>query len=109
MKRKSAETTTTPKSNDRRRVLKASALAVAAGLLVGGGLGTLLGVVIAMSVGAGVNGYLTAQGLEGVRVVASMPVVVSGVLGAAALAVVAGVVPARRAAHLPAREAVGSL
>ncbi|MEO8292225.1 MAG: ABC transporter permease, partial [Actinomycetota bacterium] len=77
--------------------------------LVGGGLGTLLGVVIAMSVGAVVNGYLTAQGLEGVRVVASMPVVVSGVLGAAALAVVAGVVPARRAAHLPAREAVGSL
>lgn len=77
--------------------------------LVGGGLGTLLGVVIAMSVGAVVNGYLTAQGLEGVRVVASMPVVVAGVLGAAALAVVAGVVPARRAAHLPAREAVGSL
>jgi ABC-type antimicrobial peptide transport system permease subunit len=35
--------------------------------------------------------------------------VAGGVLGATALAVVAGAIPARRAARLPAREAIGSL
>ncbi len=77
--------------------------------LVGGALGTLLGVGIAAIVGAVVNSYLAAQGLEGVRVVAALPVVVLGVVGATVLAVIAGVIPARRAARLPAREAVGSL
>ena len=77
--------------------------------LVGGTFGTLLGVGIAAAVGAVVNSYLSAQGLEGVRVVASVPVMTAGVVGAALLAVVAGVVPAQRAARLPAREAVGSL
>ena len=75
----------------------------------GGALGTVLGVGLALTVGLVVNGYLTQQGLEGVRVAAPTLVVVGGVLGATALAVVAGAFPAHRAARLPAREAVGSL
>jgi ABC-type antimicrobial peptide transport system permease subunit len=75
----------------------------------GGTLGTALGVAVAFVVGLVVNGYLTAQGLEGVRLVAPALVVGAGILGATALAVVAGAVPAHRAARLPAREAVGSL
>lgn len=76
---------------------------------VGGALGTLLGILIAKLVGAVVNGYLTGQGLEGVQVVAAYPVIATGVLGATLLAILAGVAPARRAAKLPATEAIGSL
>jgi hypothetical protein len=84
---------------------------IEAGLIgvVGGSVGTLLGVAIASAVGAVVNGYLTAEGLEGVRVTASPIVLAAGVVGAGLLSVVAGLVPARRAARMPAREAVGSL
>jgi hypothetical protein len=77
--------------------------------VAGGALGTALGVAVAFAVGLVVNDYLTAQGLEGVRVVAPALVVAGGILGATVLAVAAGAVPARRAARLPAREAVGSL
>jgi cell division protein FtsX len=76
---------------------------------VGGALGTALGVAVAFTVGLVVNGYLTAQGLEGVRIVTPALVVAGGILGATALAVAAGAIPAHRAARLPAREAVGSL
>lgn len=76
---------------------------------VGGILGTLLGIAVASAVGLAVNGYLSDQGLEGVRVVAPLVVVVGGVLGSTLLAIASGAVPASRAARLPAREAVGSL
>jgi ABC-type antimicrobial peptide transport system permease subunit len=76
---------------------------------IGGALGTALGVAVALVVGLVVNGYLTSQGLEGVAVVAPVAVVAAGILGSTALAVLAGAIPARRAARLPAREAVGSL
>jgi len=76
--------------------------------LVGGILGTLAGWGVAAAVGAVVNGYLTSQGLVGVSPDLPAVVALGGVLGSALLALVAGAVPALRAARLPAREAVGS-
>ncbi len=92
------------RDRDVRRIF----LLEAAALGVGGGLaGTLLGWVIARGVGGVVNDYLSAQGLVGVTV--SLPVVVlsAGILGSAVLALLAGTVPAMRAARLPARDAMG--
>lgn len=81
---------------------------VEAGLLgvLGGLLGTLLGMALATAVGTVVNGYLRSQGLEGVSPELPVPVVVASVMGAGLLAVLAGGPPARRAARLPAREAI---
>jgi uncharacterized protein YcfJ len=73
---------------------------------LGGLAGTGLGIAIAKTVGAVVNGYLTSQGLAGTRIGVSLPVIAGGVLGSAALATLAGVIPAWRAAHLSPREAV---
>ncbi len=74
---------------------------------LGGAAGTVFGVAIAAAVGAVVNGYLTQQGLQGITLSVPVAIVLAGVIGATALALVAGVLPARRAARLPAREAVG--
>ncbi|HEX6230630.1 MAG TPA: ABC transporter permease [Actinomycetota bacterium] len=75
---------------------------------IGGTAGTLLGTGVAASVGLVVNAYLTQQGLEGVRLVVPWAVVGGGIGGATLLALVAGTVPALRAARLPAREAVSA-
>lgn len=74
--------------------------------LLGGIAGTAAGWVIARVVGQVVNGYLVAQGLVGVRLVLPVPVIIGGLVGSTLLALVAGTIPARRAARLPAREAV---
>jgi hypothetical protein len=81
---------------------------VEAGVLgvIGGFLGTLLGLGLASAVGVVVNGYLRNQGLEGVRPELPVTIAVAGMVGAGVLAVLAGGPPARRAARLPAREAV---
>lgn len=81
---------------------------VEAGVLgvVGGFLGTAFGLGLASLVAAIVNGYLQSEGLVGVRVELPVAIAVAGVLGAGVLATLAGVLPARRAARLPAREAV---
>lgn len=81
---------------------------VEAGLLglVGGALGTATGWSIARVVGEIVNRYLVSQGLVGVHVDVESVVLGGGVLGSTVLALLAGVIPARRAARLPAREAV---
>jgi hypothetical protein len=81
---------------------------VEAGLLglAGGLLGTAAGWSIARVVGEIVNRYLVSQGLIGVDVGIESIVVAGGVLGSTVLALLAGVIPARRAARLPAREAV---
>lgn len=76
--------------------------------LVGGVLGTLAGWGVATAVAAVVNGYLTSQGLVGVTTDLPALVAVGGVLGSGLLALLAGAVPALRAARLPAREAIGS-
>ena len=74
--------------------------------VLGGILGTAGGWAIAATVAAVVNDYLVRQGLVGV--VLSLPaiIVAAGIAGSTALAVVAGVMPAFRAARLPARQAV---
>jgi putative ABC transport system permease protein len=73
---------------------------------LGGVFGTALGWLIAAMVGRVVNGYLAAQRLVGVRLTLPWPVVVGGIIGSTLLALVAGTLPAVRAARLPAREAV---
>ena len=74
--------------------------------LAGGVVGTALGFVVARTVAAVVNGYLTSQGLGGAHLTVPAPLVGGGIAGATVLAIAAGAVPAWRAAHLPAREAV---
>ena len=92
------------RDRDVRRIF----LLEAAALGLGGGMaGTALGWAIARGVGAVVNGYLSAQRLAGVEVTLPLVVLTGGTLGAAALALLAGTVPAVRAARLPARDAMG--
>lgn len=73
----------------------------------GGVAGCIAGYLVARAVGAVVNGYLTAEGLLGIEMSLSPVVWVGAIGGSTLLAVVAGATPALRAAHLPAREAVG--
>ena len=73
---------------------------------VGGILGTALGAVIALVIGGLANHYLESQGLAGVKLDVPALLPLGGVLGATAVAIMAGVFPARRAARLPAREAM---
>jgi cell division protein FtsX len=81
---------------------------VEAGVLgvIGGLVGTLLGLGLASLVGLVVNGYLHSEGLAGVQPQIPYGIAALSVAGAGVLAVVAGGIPARRAARLPAREAV---
>jgi len=81
---------------------------VEAGLigLIGGTIGTAAGWAMAEVLGGTVNRYLTQQGLTGVRISVPLLLLAAGVAGSTLLALIAGVTPALRAAHLPAREAV---
>lgn len=81
---------------------------VEAGLLgfIGGTLGALLGWTLARTVGAFVNRYLVSQGLVGVALSVPPFIIVLAIIGSTVLALTAGIVPARRAARLSAREAV---
>jgi ABC-type antimicrobial peptide transport system permease subunit len=74
--------------------------------LVGGIAGTAGGFGTALGVSAVVNRYLTAQGLAGVKLGLPLMVIMGGIFGSTALALVAGAMPARRAARMPAREAM---
>ena len=91
------------RDRDVLRVFELEALVIGA---VGGVIGAALGTAIAASVGAAVNRYLTAQGVAGIHLVVSFPLLLLAVLGSAVLAVAAGLLPALRAARLPAREAM---
>jgi putative ABC transport system permease protein len=84
---------------------------VEAGVLgaMGGLLGALAGWLVARSVGVLVNGYLAEQGLEAVPLTSPVGIMGATVAGSTVLAVVAGTLPALRAAHLPAREAIEAL
>jgi hypothetical protein len=81
---------------------------VEAGVLgtIGGLLGTLLGLGLAALVAAVVNGYLHSEGLAAIQLQVPLGIAAASVVGAGLLATIAGGVPARRAARLPAREAV---
>ena len=73
---------------------------------LGGLLGTVLGLALARLVAEVVDRYLTSQGLAGVHVGIPYLFGVGAILGSIVLALLAGTFPARRAARLPAREAV---
>lgn len=94
------------RDRDVRRIflIEASLLGIA-----GGALGTLAGFLVSQLMAAIVNQYLTEQGLSAVHVGLPVLVFVIGILGSAVLALVAGTVPAQRAARLPARQAMGDL
>lgn len=74
---------------------------------VGGAIGTTAGWLTARALAGVVNGYLEKEGLAGVSLGVPTTVLVGGVLGATLLALVAGMLPAQRAARLPARQAMG--
>lgn len=74
--------------------------------LAGGLVGTVAGWLTALGVAAVVNGYLAQQGLLGVSIGFPAPVMAASLVGSVALALVAGTFPARRAASLPARDAM---
>lgn len=74
--------------------------------LLGGILGTAGGWLAAFAVSQVVNSYLARQGLAGVTLGFPAVIIVGSVVGAFFLAVGAGALPARRAAALPAREAM---
>ena len=84
-------------------LLEAGALGI-----IGGVLGTAGGWVAAFSVSRVVNGYLAHQGLSRVRLGFPATVLAGSIVGAGVLATLAGTFPARRAAALPAREAMES-
>jgi ABC-type antimicrobial peptide transport system permease subunit len=91
------------RDRDVRRTFLVEAGAVG---FVGGVLGSAAGWAIASAVAAVVDGYLTRQGLAGIRLGVPWPVLIGGVIGSTVLALVAGTAPAARAARMPAREAV---
>jgi ABC-type antimicrobial peptide transport system permease subunit len=82
-------------------LLEASALGLA-----GGVAGTWLGVAMAALIGANANAYLHSQGLAGVALSVPWELPAGSIVGSVVLAVLAGSLPARWAARLPAREAV---
>ncbi|MBA2752116.1 MAG: ABC transporter permease [Actinobacteria bacterium] len=73
---------------------------------VGGALGAAGGYLISLAMSAVVNGYLADQGLAGVALGFPVLILTGAVIGSTVLALVAGTFPARRAARLPAREAM---
>jgi cell division protein FtsX len=74
---------------------------------VGGLIGTTAGWLTARGLAGVVNKYLERQDLAGVVLGVPTVVLVGGVVGSTLLALVAGTLPAQRAARLPARQAMG--
>lgn len=91
------------RDRDVLRIFVVEAFAVGA---LGGLLGAALGTAVAAGVGSAVNGYLASQGVARIDLSVSPGVLVAALAGSAVLAVAAGIPPARRAARLPAREAM---
>ena len=89
-----------------RDVLRAFLIEAGVMGALGGLIGSVLGLTVARLVAAVVDGYLTSQGLAGVQVGMPYHLGLAAVAGSVALALLAGALPARRAARLPAREAV---
>ena len=74
---------------------------------IGGLLGASMGLLIATILASVVNRYLTSQGLQQVHLGVPVALLAAVVVGATVLAIAAGVLPASRAAHMPARQAIG--
>ena len=76
---------------------------------VGGVLGAVAGLLIALWVGISVNSYLTEQGLQSIQFGdVSWPLIGAAILGTSLLAMAAGAVPALQAARLAPKEAVAA-
>jgi ABC-type antimicrobial peptide transport system permease subunit len=74
---------------------------------VGGVLGAVAGLLVALWVGISVNSYLTEQGLQSIQFGdVSWPLIGAAILGTSLLAMAAGAVPALQAARLAPKEAV---
>jgi ABC-type antimicrobial peptide transport system permease subunit len=77
--------------------------------MVGGVLGALAGLLIALWVGISVNAYLTEQGLQSIQFGdVSWPLIGAAIMGTSLLAMMAGAVPAMLAARLAPKEAVAA-
>ncbi len=74
---------------------------------VGGTIGAAAGLVTAHVLAGVVNRYLSSQALQTVHLGAPIRLLALVVLGATVLALAAGVLPALRAARMPARQAIG--
>lgn len=92
------------RDGDVRRVFLVEAAALG---LLGGCAGATVGWGIARLVGEIVNRYLAGEGLATVTIDFPAAIMAATVLGTTLLAVVAGTVPAARAARLPASDAMG--
>jgi putative ABC transport system permease protein len=92
------------RDGDVRRVFLVEAAALG---LIGGCAGATVGWGIARLVGEIVNRYLAGEGLATVTIDFPAAIMAATVLGTTLLAVVAGTVPAARAARLPASDAMG--
>jgi ABC-type antimicrobial peptide transport system permease subunit len=73
----------------------------------GGLLGSVFGYGLARALASVVNRYLEQENLPGVTFGLPLAVLGAAVAGATVLALVAGTLPAQRAARLPARQAMG--
>lgn len=93
------------RDRDVLRIFLLEALVIGAS---GGIIGAVLGTGVAAILGLTVNHYLASQGVAPLHLIFNPQIPLAAVAGATALAVVAGVLPARRAAHLSAKEAVDS-
>ena len=74
---------------------------------IGGALGAATGLVVARALAAVVNRYLTSQDLQTVHLGVPIALLGAVVVGATLLALAAGILPAIRAARMPARQAIG--
>jgi ABC-type antimicrobial peptide transport system permease subunit len=92
-----------------RDVLRIFLIEAASLGFLGGTLGAATGWAMARALTSVVNGYLSSEGLPGVELGLQLPVLVGGVGCSVILALVAGALPALRAARLPAREAMVDL
>ncbi len=74
---------------------------------LGGVVGTIVGYFTAQVLAGVVNRFLESQQLATVSLGLPVSVVIAVIAGATVLALVAGTIPAQRAARLPARQAMG--
>jgi len=89
---------------DVRRVFLVEAGALG---FVGGTIGAMAGYGVASVLAAVVNNYLASQGLQTVSLGLPGALLVAVIGGATLLALGAGILPARRASRMPARQAIG--
>ncbi|MCU1429903.1 MAG: hypothetical protein JWL83_3903 [Actinomycetia bacterium] len=74
---------------------------------LGGALGSVFGYLLARALANVVNRYLAREHLAAVSLGLPVAVLAGAIAGATLLALVAGTLPAQRAARLPARQAMG--